>query len=340
MKSIKRVLITWIMVSIVALTSVGCMNKEVVVATINGQNVSESLYRIFLWAAQRGLESLQPAFWELDNLEGKTPEEYAKDKALKSVSYYIVVEQKAKELNIKLTDEEKEKVKEAAKQAMNENKNITEKYRIKQKDYEAYYSYGTKNEKVKQILGESYEPNDEEIYAAIEVMKQNNEVANEATIVHILFNTKDEMGADLPADKKQAVYEKAQSVLKKALAGEDMSTLAESYSDDRKDSSDTQFGEYTFTSGSMEQSIEDIVFDKNNVGKVYPELIETSMGYEIIKVIEVDLESEEALKQKATEKIKSDFADEELNQMVSIAEVKKTEVYDTIHKMEEDSVNE
>lgn len=335
MKSIKRVLITWIMVSIVALTSTGCMNKEIVVATINRQNVSESLYRIFLWAAQRGLESLQPAFWELDNLEGKTPEEYAKDKALKSVSYYIVVEQKAKELNIKLTDEEKAKVKEVAKKAMSENKNITEAYHIRQKDYEAYYGYATKNEKVKQSLGESYEPNTEEINVAVEVMKQNNEVVNVATIIHILFNTKDELGGELPADKKQAAYEKAKTVLSKALAGEEMSTLAAKYSDDAEASTGDHFGEYTFISGSMEPSIEEVAFNINNVGKVYPKLIETSMGYEIIKVIDVDLESEEALEQKATEKIKADFANEELNQMVSIAEVKKTDVYDTIHKMEE-----
>lgn len=338
MKSIKKVLITWILVSMVGTVFTGCIKKDAIVATINGQDVPEPLYRIFLWAAQRGLESLQADFWELDSIEGKTPEEYTKDKALKSMSYCIVVEQKAKELNIELTDEEKERIKEVAKEAMAQNKTIAQKYHIKQKDYETYYTYATQNEKVKQILGESYEPNAEEIASSVELLKQNNEVVNTATIVHILFDTKNELGEDLPSDKKQAIYEKAKEVLHKALLGEDMNTLAAKYSDDASVSSN--LGEYTFIEGNMEESIEKVAFDKNNVGKVYPDIIETSMGYEIIKVIALDLENEAALLQKATEQIKVEFANEELSQMVDNVEVKKTELYETIRKMQEDEANE
>ena len=99
MKSIRKVLVTWLLVSTLGIVFTGCMNKEVVVATINGETVSEGLYRIFLWSSQRGLTSLQPNFWEMDSLEGKSPEDYAKDKALKSISYCVVVGKKAKELD-------------------------------------------------------------------------------------------------------------------------------------------------------------------------------------------------------------------------------------------------
>ena len=335
MKSIKKVLITWMLVSMLGVVFTGCMNREVIVATVNDQDVSEQLYRIFLWSAQRGIESVQPDFWNMDSFEGKTPEEYAKDKALKSVSYCMVVAQKAKELNVKLTDEERTRVKTVAKEAVNAEEGIPESYHIKQKDYEVYYTYALQNEKVKQILGESYEPNDEEINSAIALLKQNGEVENTSTIVHILFDTKNELGSDLPSDKKQAVYEKAQEVLKKALAGEDMGNLAMQYSDDP--SVKSNLGKYTFTQGSMEQSVEEVAFNEAYIGKVYPELLETSMGYEIIKVIDVELESEDALREKAAQRIKGTFAEDEINQMVNLAEIKKKAAYEEIHKMHFDT---
>lgn len=334
MKSIRKVLVTWLLVSILGIVFTGCMNKEVVVATINGETVSEGLYRIFLWSSQRGLTSLQPNFWEMDSLEGKSPEDYAKDKALKSISYCVVVGQKAKELDVKLTAEEKTKIKEAAKKAMTDNEIINKKYQIRQKDYEMYYTYATQNEKVLAILGESYEPNEEEVNAAVSAIMQNNEIMNEATIIHILFSTKNELGEDLPKDKKEAVYEKAKSVLDEALAGQDMKALASQYSEDASVSSN--LGEYTFTKGSMEESIENIAFDEKNVGKVYPEIIETSMGYEIIKVISTQLESEASIKERAISEIKASFADDELNEMCNLAEIQKTEIYDSIHRMTEE----
>ena len=334
MKSIKKVLVTCLLVSVLGFVFAGCMNKEIVVATINGETVSEGLYRIFLWSSQRGLTSLQPNFWEIDNLEGKSPEDYAKDKALKSISYCVVVEQKAKELDVKLTEEEKTKIKEAAKKAMEDNEVINKKYQIRQKDYETYYTYATQNEKVLAILGESYEPNEDEVTTKVSVIKQNNEVMDEATIIHILFNTKNELGEDLPTDKKQAVYEKAKSVLEMALAGEDMKSLASQYSEDTSVSNN--LGEYTFNKGDIEESIENIAFDKANVGKVYPELIETSMGYEIIKVVSVQTESDASIKERAILEVKADFAEDELNEMCNLAEVQKTEVYENIHRMTEE----
>lgn len=334
MKSIKKVLVTWLLVSVLGVVLTGCMNKEVVVATINGETVSEGLYRIFLWSSQRGLTSLQPNFWAIDNLEGKSPEDYAKDKALKSISYCVVVGQKARELDVKLTREEETKIKEAAKKAMKDNASINKKYQIKQKDYEMYYTYATQNERVLDKLGKSYEPNEEEVKATISAIKENGEVLNKATIVHILFNTKNELGEDLPTDKKQAVYEEAKSVLDKALAGEDMKTLASQFSDDA--SVNSNLGEYTFTEGSMEESIENIVFNEENVGKVYPQIIETSMGYEIIEVVSLELESEDDIKERAISKIKASFADGELNEMSNLAEVQVTEAYDNIHRMTEE----
>ena len=55
MKSISRIIITVILASMMAFGLTGC-GKENVVATINGEKVTEPVYRICLWSTQRGLE--------------------------------------------------------------------------------------------------------------------------------------------------------------------------------------------------------------------------------------------------------------------------------------------
>ena len=83
----------------------------------SGEKVTEPVYGIFLWSTQRGLERIMPNIWNMDIIEGElTPEELAKERALQSIAYYIAVIQKADELEIKLTKEEKNTIKEAAKQ--------------------------------------------------------------------------------------------------------------------------------------------------------------------------------------------------------------------------------
>lgn len=329
---LKKSAIICFLISIVAVAFTGCGNRQVIVATINDKQVSEPLYNIFLWSTQRGLESLQNDFWKLDNIEGKTPEEYAKEKALKSISYCIVVEQKAKELNIKLTKEEKDKVKQAAKKAMEENKALSNKYKISRKDYEAYYTYAAQNEKITKILAESYEPNSNEIKVMQDKMLKEQAFNNTATITHILIRTQNELGEALPTDKLEEAEDKARSVLNKALKGESFEELVKLYSED--EASYENKGVYTFKQGSMEESIESIVFNPEIGLGIYPELIKTSMGYEIIKIDKRDMEKEEEFMNRVETRVKEEFAASELSELVDMAKIKKTENYSELHKIE------
>jgi len=80
---------------------------------------------------------------------------------------------------------------------------------------------------------------------------------------------------------------KAEDVLKKALAGEDFAELANQYSEDpgntdeegNKKGGDLGF----FEQGQMVAEFDDVIFNKMNVGDIYPELIQTQYGYHIIK---------------------------------------------------------
>lgn len=330
MKSIKKMLVAFLVLCMLSVALVGCANKEMIVATINGDPISQQLYRINLWSTQRGLESIQENYWSLESIYGQSPEEYAKAKTLRAVTYCVVVKQKAKELDIKLTKDEKAKVKEAAKKAMETDKDFVKAYNITQKDYEKYYTFAAQNKQVLQILADSYEPNDQEVQSKIAEMQSEGKTKDEAKIVQILFKTKNDLGEEIPEDKKQEVYEKAQFVLQKALDGEDITELAKKYSDDESVSDNS--GEYTFSrSGEVDENLSDAVFGQAEVGKVYPELIETAYGYEIIKVLEINKEPEEETKAQAIEEIKTQYAQKELEEMTGFADIQKTEEYDNIH---------
>lgn len=330
MKSISRTLIVLVLASIMTLGLTGCA-KETIVATINKEKVSEPLYRIFLWSTQRGLESIVPNIWDVDPIEGKTPEEFAKESALKSITYYVAVKQKAEEAGIKLTKEEKSDIKASAKKYVETNKEFVTSYGIRQKDYEEFLKYGRLEEKVISQLGETYIPNEEEIKEAKKMIEAEGEFATSATIVHVLIRNKDEQGDPLPLDKDNEAREKAEDILKQAIEGEDLTVLAKKYSDDVAVAKNE--GRYTFKQGEMEEALEKIVFNEASVGEVYPKLIETSMGYEIIKLEAITDTDEVQMEQAVIKKIQQDFVSRELSELSETYKVEKKDAYETISIM-------
>ncbi len=79
---------------------------------------------------------------------------------------------------------------------------------------------------------------------------------------------------------------KAESILKRALAGEDFAQLAKENSDDP--GSKDNGGEYDFVKkGSFIPEYEEVIFEKNlKNGEIYPELVKTVFGWHVIKKIE------------------------------------------------------
>lgn len=309
-----------------AIGLVGCGLNGKTVAVIDDEKVSESLYRIFLWSAQKDLESIMPSIWNMASIDGKTPEEFTKESALNSVTFYIAASNKADEMKVKLKKEEKNLIKENAKDYLKINKDFVENYNIKEKDVVSFYTYGILSEKVLHQLGSTYIPTEEEI--ELKMLEAN--VGPKATISHVLINNINELGERIPVDKDQAAKLQAEEVLKKALAGEEMTELAKMYSDDM--TSVENDGKYTVTKGQLEENMEEVIFEKCPVGEVYPEVIETSFGYEIVKVESVENVSEE-VRAEVIEGIQVSFADEELTEMSKSLNVKKMETYESVHIM-------
>ncbi len=330
MKRICKALNIIALAIIMACAVVGCA-KEPIVAIVNGEKISEPIYRIFLWSTERGLEAIVPNIWEIDVIEGKTPEEFAKERAIKSVTYYAAVEEKANEANIKLSSDEKKEIKLSASEIIKDNKKFVSKYGINNNHFEKFLEYGKLEEKVINEIGKTYLPNDDEILEAKRELSDEGAFADNATISHILFSNINELGDRLPEDKDLEVRQEAESVLASVLKGEDINELALAHSDDKTVSENN--GQYIFTKGEMEEAIENVVFELAKEGQVYPKLVETSMGYEIIKVEDIIAIEEEQKDLMATERVQQEFM---ANELVSLGEsyiVEKKEEYENIHIM-------
>jgi len=100
---------------------------------------------------------------------------------------------------------------------------------------------------------------------------------------HILLSTRDtETGKELPDDKKAAKHKQAESLLKRARAGEDFAKLAKENSEDP--GSKDKGGEYEFPRGQMVPEFEAAAFSlkTNEVS----DIVTTQFGYHIIKLSE------------------------------------------------------
>lgn len=97
---------------------------------------------------------------------------------------------------------------------------------------------------------------------------------------HILIQNTDAEGKAVSEEQKKKNKEKAEGILKRALAGEDFAALAKEYSSDTSASNggDLDF----FSKGQMVEPFEKSAFALK-VGEVDKNLIETDYGYHIIK---------------------------------------------------------
>ncbi|WP_070001079.1 peptidylprolyl isomerase [Cellulosilyticum sp. I15G10I2] len=332
MKRVKKILARLLAATMITIMLIGCGATENTVVTINNEKISESLYRIYLWTTQQEFESLTPNIWDME-LEGKKTEDVAKERALDSIKLSVAAKQRAKELGIQLSREEKSSIKDKSKEIIQNRPELVKELGFKQRDVEEFLSYGSLIEKVIQRISESYMPNEDEISAEMELIRSDYE---KVTVKHVLIGNKDEQGDDLPADKMEAAQLLAEEILQKALAGEDVAELAKKYSEDpgSKDSG----GEYTFGRGRMVPEFEEASFT-GEVGKVYPKLVETSYGYHIIKIENHELGSEDQIKEDSRERIKQRFAANELTELSEAMKVEKTEAYNNIHIIRSDTPN-
>lgn len=304
--------------------STGVKKDQPIVAVIDGVEITESLYKTYLWSAQQILEQISgPVIWEME-LEGRPTEEWAKDNALESVILSVVTEKKAKEMNLELTKDEKKAAKANAEQFEQINGEVLKTYGFTAEDVEQVLLSADLSGKVQEKLMSNYEPSEEDIQKYID---ENKEMYETVTAKHVLIGTVDETGAPLPEDKLKEQEALANDILNRALAGEDMAALAKEYSEDP--GSKDKDGEYTFTRGQMVKEFEDAAFNGKD-GEVWPELVKTNYGYHIVKTEAHNAADEAKVREDFVKNEKMKFMNTEINEMIKNATVEKTEVYDAV----------
>lgn len=262
-------------------------------------------------------------------IEGQKTGDLAKQRALESNILSVVANKKAEDLGIKISKEAKRAAKENTESFVKSNPEIIEIYGFNEGDIEQFLISTDIVSLVEEKLGENYMPQEEEMQKYID---ENKSAYEEVTAKHVLIKTTDDNLNELPKEEQEAKRKLATEVLNKALAGEDMSELARTYSEDQgsvNQVTGVEDGEYTFKRGKMVKEFEDAAFNGED-GKVWPELVKTAYGYHIIKTEKHIPANEEVMRDEFIADARREFTNNEFNTMISNATVEKTELYDTI----------
>lgn len=258
----------------------GCLNinKNDYVATVDGEKISIPEFKVYFYLAQKEFEATGDTdIWTTPFEGGMTAEELAKERALVSIAQIKISAKQAKKMNIFLTDEEKQKAYDDAKNfidGLNEQQlkdiAIDEKLMINIMEQRELYS------KVYDEITKSYEISEKDFEMNYNEYIKSQKDLSEADI----SNTLDIQYIRISMDTQDAL-QKANKVLQKAISGEDFTSLVKQYSDDKQND-----GKETISKGKYIKEFEDTAYSLKE-GQI-SDLIEINgSGYYIIKLIEI-----------------------------------------------------
>lgn len=335
-KSILKIsVIAVFIVLFIALSYIQYKNNYVI--KVNGETVGLSEFKFYLGLVKKEMENkfatdnqaTDPNIVWNTPIEGMPATEWAKKNTQNSIVEAKIKLQRAKEMNIKLSQEDilsvnQDMQSDVAKKTMSE-------YNLSESDFAKYYKDMFIINKLKQQVTQ-------EIYVTPkefdQYIKQNPYGLYEFDVRHILFKTIDlDTQKPLSKEEKEAAYKKAQMVYEKVKAGEDFGKLAEQYSDDT--GSNKNGGLMKSYTGNFVKEFEDTMI-KLKDGEVSG-IVESPYGYHIIKLDKktklegVKLEARiNDLRMKQSSVKQEEYFDKLVNQWKSKA---KVQVNDKVFKM-------
>ncbi len=269
-------------------------NKSEVVLTVNGVDYTLERYNLYYYNAQDIILSeagyteevnIPKDFWN-QKVDGKTNLERAKDMALEDLVYDALSYQKAKELGIKLTAEEKSAISNQMSALRQDNMSF-EQFKnigIGEDELEKYY---TEYYHLTHLLPKLIEKGELEVDEKAAEAELNSQYVKAQ---HILISTVDSnTGAPYSDDKKAEAKKKTQDILNKINAGGDFEKLMLENTEDPGTQSAPDG--YVFTTGQMVPQFEEAAYALS-VGQVSG-LVETDYGYHIIKRVPLDVKGEQ-----------------------------------------------
>lgn len=253
-------------------TENGEINAGELIAIIGDTKVYYNEVMVYLKSVQQNYETdYGNGIWSADIFgDGKTFGDHIKDEVLKQITEIKIILDKAEELGISLTDEEKADADAyAAEHFAGLSDDDIDRYLVTPELLEKVYEENMLAEKVFETLTIDVDTN------------VPDEEARQITVQHILiYSTKlndDGKRVPLSAEEKEEAYEKIKSLLERARNGEDFYSLAEANSEDDQI-------EYTFGRGSGPEEFSD-TFEQAafnlNTGDI-SNIITTDYGWHII----------------------------------------------------------
>ena len=190
-----------------------------------------------------------------------------------------VLYKEAKENNVEITDDQVQENYDTTIANINSQYNLTED--------EYFEKFNLTEDKLKErikkeLMGAKYleeysEVSEEE---AKNYYEKNQDDFQQIRASHILISNYDSSNKKLSDEQIEENKKTAEAVLKMALDGDDFATLAKEYSDDSSASSGGDLG--YFTEDEMVSAFSKAAFSLK-IDEIYPEVVETSAGYHIIK---------------------------------------------------------
>lgn len=249
-----------------------CKLPEFMVYLVNTQNQYENVYGEQIWSVESG---------------GVTLEENVKDTVLAKLAQIKTMYLMAKDRDVELSEEEKQRVAAAAETYFS---SLTDREReIMGADQETIQQLYTEYAMAEKVYDQIIEGINPEI---------SDDEARTITIEHILIRTYTTDGTgkriDYPESMKQECYEQIEGLREQAVNGEeDFADLAVKYSDDEN-------LRYSFRKGEIDATLEEVAFRLGN-GEI-SEVVELEGGYHLIRCVSTfDREETDANKQKIVE---------------------------------------
>ncbi len=291
-------------IAIAIVAGILIFNATSSVAEINGMKVSKAEYTYYLEAAKQqflqdnGKASTDTIDWEKTtvNTTGETAAETVRKLALDMLQNTKIQLSQAEEQGIKMEKEDKEAVDSIINSFIQQygskadaDKEIRAAYGITLNDFKDIYSQIYLGNKYLQAELQKVTISDDD---AKKYYDENKTDFDKVTVVHVLFKTVDDNNEPLSEGKKKEAKAKADEILLKVKAGEDIRALAEKNSEDPGVT--TNKGEYSFTKNdSYLEEFKDMAF-KLKVGE--SGIAETEVGYHVMKVEKREEQSYDTVK--------------------------------------------
>lgn len=257
-----------LLVLVAAIVGVVVLKDNAPIATFDGGKVTKKEYQVYYEMFSSYLSAYG---YDAESIPGEILQKAAQDKMILT---------DAKAAGVKLSDEDKAEVDEIF-----NNEEYIEYFKtnytfsvdsLKQIYYNDYIIQAY----IKKLATEADSATVEE-YIKSKYSDGEDINMNEYDTSHILFKFTKSDGTTMTDDEKAELKTKAQGILDRALAGEDFATLAKENSEDTTASDGGKYVMYM--DGYTVSAYADTVA-KMKVGEVYPELVESTYGYHIIKL--------------------------------------------------------